>query len=79
VLPLGLAPSSLPDFITALTANDKNALQSIPHVTPQIIQAGVGGLLNAYLSSFRYVWVTAAAFALAAAIGSLNFVEKHIR
>jgi hypothetical protein len=69
VLPLGLSPKVLPEFIGALAANNQKLLISVPGVTPQIIGAGVQALKEAYLVSFRYIWVAAGAFMFIAAIG----------
>ncbi|KAK0129671.1 hypothetical protein ONS96_000234 [Cadophora gregata f. sp. sojae] len=69
VLPLGLPPSSLPDFIGALAHSDTASLPGIPGVTPEIIGAGVGGLFEAFSIGFRYVWVAAGCFTVVAAIG----------
>jgi len=70
VLPLGLPVSSLPDFIDALTHQDQAALGSIPGVTGQIIGAGVHGMFEAYTLSFRFIWVAAGCFPVAAAVGT---------
>lgn len=69
VLPLGLPPDQLPDFIGALAANNPSALLKIPGITPQIIGAGVIGLKTAYLESFRYVWTAAGVLSATAVIG----------
>lgn len=70
VLPLGLPKSSLGAFITALASDNIPAVEAVPGVTPQIISAGAYGLKQAFLLSFRWVWVTAGAFSLVAAIGT---------
>lgn len=57
---LGLAPQYIGAFIGALTANDQAALAKIPGVTPEIIAAGVHTLQEAYLNSFKGVWIAAA-------------------
>lgn len=41
-------------------ANDPEALAQIPGVTPEIIGAGVHTLQEAYLNSFKGVWIAAA-------------------
>jgi hypothetical protein len=68
VLPLGLPISSLPAFIRDLTAQNSTGLMLIPGVTPQIIGAGAGGLLEAYSIGFRFVWVAAGCFTAIAAV-----------
>jgi hypothetical protein len=59
-------------FIDALSSNNQTALAMVPGVTPQIIGAGVNGLQQAYLMSFRYVWVAAGAFSVVAGIGKFS-------
>lgn len=60
VISLGLPPQSIGAFIDALTTNDQAALAQIPGVTPEIIAAGVHTLQEAYLNSFKGVWIAAA-------------------
>lgn len=61
MLPLGLSPAVLKQFIGALAANDQQALTVIQGVTPQIIGAGFHALQEAYLKSFKGVWIAGAA------------------
>lgn len=61
VLPLGLSADDLPAFINALAGNNREALVSIPGVTPDVIAAGLLGLRTAYRLGFRGIWITAAA------------------
>ena len=75
VLPLGLSPKVLPDFIGALAGNNQTALAGIPGVTPQIIGAGVAGLRHTYLLGFRYVWVCAGVLCFVAAIGACFIIN----
>jgi hypothetical protein len=72
VLPLGLPPTSLKQLIGALASNDQKALMTIPGVNPQIIGAGVHGLQEAYVKSFRGIWITAAALSAVATVGKFN-------
>lgn len=67
--------SSLPDFITALNNQNTAALGKIPGVTGQIIGAGLGGLREAYTQGFRFIWVAAGCFTVAAAVGTSTFAE----
>ena len=69
VLPLGLPPTSLGALIGALTTQNTALLAHVPGVTPRIIGAAAGALLQAYSASFRYVWVAAACFCAVAVIG----------
>ncbi|KFY39710.1 hypothetical protein V495_05775 [Pseudogymnoascus sp. VKM F-4514 (FW-929)] len=75
VLPLGLPMSSLPDFITALNNQNTAALGKIPGVTGQIIGAGLGGLREAYTQGFRFIWVAAGCFTVAAAVASIFLID----
>lgn len=68
MLPLGLSPKLLPAFIGALAGGDTAALAQLPGVTPEIIGAGVGGLKQAYLSTFKIIWITGAALSAVAAL-----------
>jgi hypothetical protein len=43
---------------------------SVPGINPEIIGAGVLGLQEAYLYSFRWIWVTAACLSLLGMIGA---------
>jgi hypothetical protein len=58
----------LGEFIGDLANNNSTALATVPGVTSQIIGAGVGGLFNAYALAFRYVWIAASCFAVAAVV-----------
>ena len=69
VLPKGLAPQNLGPFIGALTGRNTAALMAIPGVTPEIISAGVDALADTFLTAFHHVWIAAACFVGAAAIG----------
>ncbi|KAK6073549.1 siderophore iron transporter [Seiridium cupressi] len=74
VIPDGLSPDALGDFIAALSGRNETALESIPGVTPQIISAGAQAILDTYVQAFRHVWITAACFvALAAIVASFLF------
>ena len=69
VLPLDFPASSLSQFIPALINHDDAALKSIPGVTPDVIQAGVGAVMQTFVIAFRYVWVTAGCISFVAMIG----------
>lgn len=59
----GLPKSSLPALIFDLVNNDTKALPKIPGITPKIIADAVDALKEAYLHSFRSVWIAACCFA----------------
>jgi hypothetical protein len=69
VLPLNFSESRLPQLIQALIAADNVALSNITGANSNIISAAGEGLRQAKVLSFRYVWVSAGFFSLAAAIG----------
>lgn len=68
VLPKGLSPEVLPQFIGALNAHNATLLASVPGVTPEIIGAGADALLKTFLTGFRNVWIAAACFVGVAAV-----------
>jgi hypothetical protein len=68
VLPLGLPEKELSQFIDALSAHNQTLLLSLPGVDQGIILAGTKGLREAYLMSFRYIWIMAAVLAFVALI-----------
>ncbi|KAF5987292.1 hypothetical protein FCOIX_995 [Fusarium coicis] len=70
VLPLGFPEKELPQLIPALAHNDTVALKQINGISPEIIHAGVDGLLEAYRVSFRGVWLTTASLCLVASIAA---------
>ncbi|KAE8315878.1 major facilitator superfamily domain-containing protein [Aspergillus transmontanensis] len=74
VLSLGLPSSSLPALISALAAQNENAVASISGVTPEIADAAVAAMKRAYLASFRNAWIISAAFCSTLVIG--EFVSK---
>ncbi|KEF54937.1 uncharacterized protein A1O9_09380 [Exophiala aquamarina CBS 119918] len=68
VLPLGLEAASLPALISALMANDQQALAAVPGISPTIISAAAQGIKSGYAASFRPAWIASAAFAAAGTI-----------
>lgn len=68
VLPLGFSPLNLGQLIEAIASQDQAALMKVPGVNLEIIGAAVHGLKEAYLASFKYAWVTAAALCVIAII-----------
>jgi hypothetical protein len=64
----GLAPNSTQSFIDSLAAHNETALQAIPNVTPEIIEAVTTAFLDTYVVAFRHVWLSAVAFIVLAGI-----------
>ncbi|KAK0609584.1 hypothetical protein B0T17DRAFT_621628 [Bombardia bombarda] len=72
VIPLGLPFQSAGPFIGALAGHaDGAVLFHIPGVTPQIVGAGVAALKDTFMTGFKHVWITAAAFSAFAALLSV--------
>lgn len=71
VLPLGLKPSNLASFITALTAGNTQALTKIPGVTPAMIDVAAKALKQAYSVAFSNVWIAAACFSVPGIVGKI--------
>jgi MFS family permease len=69
-VPLGLKPTYLGQLLGALTSGDSAALAKIPGVSPKILEAAGLAVKQSYALGFRYVWVTTAAFAALAVIGT---------
>lgn len=69
VIPLGLPPTSIRGLIGALTTQNEAALAKIPGVTPEIIGAAGGALLQSYSDSFRYCWIAVCCICFTAVVG----------
>ena len=59
-------------LIGDLANNKADAIASIPGVTPEIIGASVVALKEAYLESFRSVWIAVCCFCAVAVIGKTS-------
>ena len=68
-LPLGLPPASLGPLIVGLTSGGPAAAEGVSGVTPAIIKAAVLALQEAFVITFRYVWLAAGCFAFVALVG----------
>ncbi|CAG2009568.1 unnamed protein product [Fusarium graminearum] len=68
VLPLGFPNKELPQLISAFVSNNETAIKLIDGISPEIIEAGHEGLLEAYRVGFRGVWVTTASISFVAII-----------
>ncbi|KEF56917.1 uncharacterized protein A1O9_07107 [Exophiala aquamarina CBS 119918] len=66
IIPLGLPEASVEPFVSALAARNEELLAKVPGVTPDIIEAGLQGMLDAYGLAFRNVYITGACFSAAA-------------
>ncbi|CAF3619711.1 unnamed protein product [Fusarium graminearum] len=70
VLPLGFPNKELPQLISAFVSNNETAIKLIDGISPEIIEAGHEGLLEAYRVGFRGVWVTTASISFVAIIAA---------
>jgi hypothetical protein len=52
----------------ALSSNNTTALAAVPGATDNIIAAGIDGVKETYVLTFRYVWVAAGCFTALATI-----------
>lgn len=64
----GLPPTSIARFVGDLATQNQTDLVKVPGVTPEIIGAGVGALLDTFSTGFRNVWLSGLAFCVLAAI-----------
>lgn len=67
----GLVPTSVPAFITAITSNNRTAMDIVPGSTPEILQAGALAAKEAYVDSVRVVYIIAAPIGVVAVVLSL--------
>lgn len=63
----GLPQTSLPELLGVITGIvTTTPITSIPGITPEIIENSLLALKEAYLASFKYVWLTSIAFGVIA-------------
>ncbi|CAM1506340.1 Fc.00g059810.m01.CDS01 [Cosmosporella sp. VM-42] len=67
----GLASGEVSGFVKAFIARNSTALEAIPGVNSDIIQAGTIALEDTYVSGFRYVWTAACGFVILAVVGAV--------
>ena len=58
----GLSRGSVEGFVVALTSENQTALEVVPGISSDIIEAGSAALLDSYVSGFCYIWVASGAF-----------------
>lgn len=68
-IPLGLNPAYLGMLLGGLTTGNSTLLNAIPGVTPGMLQAAGVTVKESYTLGFRYVWITAMAFAATGVMG----------
>lgn len=69
VLPLGVTAEMLPQIIEAAATLEVGSIMKIEGMTPQIFEAAIQGMYQAYTPAFRNLWIAAGCFALLATIG----------
>lgn len=62
----GLPPSSIPEFIGALTSGNETAVANVPGISTDIAQQGLLALRQAFADSLRIVYIIAAPFGILA-------------
>jgi hypothetical protein len=72
-----LAPAAAVQFVASLLSQNKSALNNVPGITTSIIDAGNDALQDTYAGGFSWVWFSAAAFSLVAAIGMFAPSPNH--
>ncbi len=73
VLPLGFETQYAETLLIGLASQNISQIQSIPGMTPQIVVAATLGVKDAYMASFRNVWIAAAAFAAVAMLRKYQY------
>src|ERR1700753_2798234 len=67
----GLGPEAIKAFLTALTTGDTSALEKIPGVNTQMILAAGVAAKQAYVSTFKVIYLASIAFGACALIAAL--------
>lgn len=75
----GLPASSLPKLIDGLVHENYAAVQSVPGITPPIIEASVVALKEAFNLGFRNIYITALASGVLALVGRFGNFLSHWR
>lgn len=64
----GAPAAAIPATIGAIAGNDAASLSGVQGVTPAVIAAAVAGYLEAFATSFHYVWYSAIPFCVISVI-----------
>ncbi|KAK5047456.1 hypothetical protein LTR84_006552 [Exophiala bonariae] len=75
MLPLGVPPSSIGQFTSAMTSGQTHGLTQIPGVTIEAAGAGANAVLQSFVIAFRYVWITGACFSFVAMIAAWLLID----
>lgn len=71
VLNAGLPTSSVASFLTALASGSTPALEQVPGVTPEVLQAATPAALRSSENAFQLIYLVSIAFGCCAIIASL--------
>ncbi len=68
----GAQPASVPAIIGVIAGNKMSSLKGVQGVTPQVITAALGGYLDAWATSFHYVWYAVLPFCV------ISVIRQHL-
>lgn len=74
-LAAGLPSGSLEPFVELIVSRHRAAAAAIAVANEMIITAVEGAVIDTYVASFRYVWLSAIPFLAVAAIGRTSFLS----
>jgi hypothetical protein len=73
----GFDEANLGQLIKGLTSHNATLLESIPGVTPELIEAGTAAVTKGNSLAFRNVWIAATTFCAVVAIGECLLQMSH--
>ena len=73
----GLDTDYVPDLVNALRAHNETALEAIPGITKNIINAGDVAFKDTYVLAFRYVWIAGGCFVALATVASVFLYDPQ--
>ena len=76
VLPLGATAEMLPQIIQAVASLEIGSLMKIDGMRPDIFEAAIRGMHQAYTPAFRNLWIVAGCFAFLATLGEFQRTRK---
>ncbi|KAH7121399.1 major facilitator superfamily domain-containing protein [Dactylonectria macrodidyma] len=76
-LEAGLSPDSLQEFIQAIMSGNAEAAAEVPSASMEIIMAATDALKEAYVKSFRYLWVFSACASVLGLLG-VYFIRNPV-
>lgn len=70
IVAAGLPVTSVKAFLAAAATGKESAFLAVPGISPEIIEAGVVALTQAYAHAFRITWLATLGFGLLAVIAA---------